>query len=258
MAAVYGSQNYTVNGKIVALKWLETSLDPYSADDDEITVRNIGSKSVGDTSYFGVNGVFFNMTSPYDVICFAMQDESAVRSNGDNNRLNGYFVRLNSNLGDGTFLAYFDGYDLPAPTGTPELTFPLNHEGYTITKSNVKWAVGGLGLRIGIAGLTRTTFLNKFNNLYSCWSNRPRTAIGYKGGMKMILCTFFDPENPQNQTGGCDLWDVRTVMKDKFGCSFGLNLDGGGSTQIAYKQSGTRYYVESTNRNVQTMITVPM
>ena len=51
MAAVYGSQNYTVNGKIVALKWLETSLDPYSADDDEITVRNIGSKSVGDISY---------------------------------------------------------------------------------------------------------------------------------------------------------------------------------------------------------------
>lgn len=130
MAATYDYGQYTVNGKSVHLKWLETSLGMNPAD-DQLTVCDIGSYTAGTSGYYGVNGVLFNMTPPYTVCCYAMQNGSAVRTGGSNNNGLGCMVRLNQNLGDGTFLF----------TTTDVTTFPFNYDGYQITQSNVKWAL---------------------------------------------------------------------------------------------------------------------
>ena len=189
MSVTYGSENYTVNGKTVHLKWLETSLNSSTPANDELDVLNIGASTVGQTDNYGVNGVFFNPGG--SLICFAVNNGSIVRTGGGSNGDFGCLVRLYNNLGDGTFLFCKDGAKL-GTGGT--LTFPFLHNGYTVNLSNVRWAVGGMSLRIGTT-LTRTEYLSWYYDSlgephFDPTSNRPRTAIGYKGGMKIILCTF--------------------------------------------------------------------
>ena len=41
---------------------------------------------------------------------------------------------------------------------------------------------------------------------------------------------------------GASLYDVHTIMKD-LGCNTVLNLDGGGSTRISYKENGKATYL---------------
>ena len=63
MAATFGSELYTVNGKKVRLMWLEAGID-------ELTIRNIGENSLRTAKdekgnqLYGVNGVFFQMVEP--------------------------------------------------------------------------------------------------------------------------------------------------------------------------------------------------
>lgn len=253
MSATYGSQNYTVNGKTVHLKWLETTLNSLNPENDELNVSNIGAARVSESGLYGVNGVFFN--SDGSVIPFAVNKGATVRTGGDTNGLYGCLVRLYNNLGDGTFLLCKDGYKLG--TNNPTLSFPFTHNGYTVEKSNVRWAVGGMSLCIGTS-LTQTQYLDRYSGFYDPSTNRPRTAIGYKGGMKIILCTFFNTDLSNPSAGACNPWDVRTTMINLFGCSMGLNLDGGGSTGIVYKEGGIRKYLEAENRDVYTMLSVPM
>jgi hypothetical protein len=253
MAATYDYGQYTVNGKTVHLKWLETSLG-VNPTDDQLTVRDIGNNTAGTSGYYGVNGVLFNMKPPYTVCCYAMQNGSAVRTGGDDNNGLGCMIRLNQNLGDGTFLF----------TTTDVTTFPFNYDGYQITQNNVKWALGGINLRLEEPTLTESQFYNGCEINLGNTTDRPRTAIGYKGGRKIILCAIFDGDSLwEGGSGyGCNMWDVRTIMKNKFGCTMGINLDGGWSTQIAYKLNGQNCVHELSDggyvRPPRTMVTVPM
>lgn len=58
---------------------------------------------------------------------------------------------------------------------------------------------------------------------------------------------------------GLNLYQVHQVMKTQLGCVKGVNLDGGGSTAIAYKtvSGGTREVRAVQDRSVLTMVTVP-
>ena len=252
MAATYGSENYTVNSKTLHLKWLETTLNSSTPENDELDVINIGSDTVAGSGYYGVNSVLYDPDG--SLIPFAVNKKTVVRTGGGTNGDYGCLVRLYNDLGDGTFLFCRDGAKL-GTGGT--LSFPFTHNGYSVALNNVRWAVGGMSLRIGTT-LTKPQYLDWYSGFYDPNTNRPRTAIGYKGGMKIILCTFFNTDLSTPSAGACDPWDVRTTMINKFGCSMGLNLDGGGSTAIAYKESGTRKTHVADSRPVRAMLTVPM
>lgn len=165
----------------------------------------------------------FSDTNP---VCLCMQDGVAVKEGGDRGNNLGVLIRLINPLGS-TFI-----YQKYKDTSSG---FPLEYNGYTVQAGNVKWGVGGISLRLDET-LEDLEFYNGCETNTENKNNRPRTAIGYKAGRKIILCTFFDPNDLSNTNGGCTVWDVRTVMRDKFSCTMGLNLDGGGSTQIRYKQ----------------------
>jgi len=257
MTVIYDYGQYTVNSKSVHLKWLEAHID-------DVTVRNVGDKTCGNSGYYGINGTFFSFGTnnnpcdsgdSNDLIGIAIQNGSSVKFAGHQNVYNlssgrGTLVRLINNLQDGTFI--FE---------KKFQSFPTTQNGYTVNQSNVKWAVGGISLLLG-----QTLTESGYNSAISGESppavstDRPRTAIGYKGGNKVILCAIFDGDELWNGGigYGCNLWDVRTIMKDKFGCTMGVNLDGGGSTQISYKLNGQNYYHQTESRCIQSMITVPM
>lgn len=252
MAATYDYGAYTANGKSLHLKWLEANID-------EVTIRDIGQKTIGNSSYYGVNGTFFDngaSSSTYGYLTgIAIQNGNVVHEVGGTQDYKTYnyggrgtLVRLANNLGDGTFIFEKKFYQ-----------FPVTHNGYTVNQSNVKWAIGGISLFLGET-LTQTEFNSRMANELapSYNSNVARTAIGYKGGNKVILCAIFDGNDLWNSSKGCTIWDVRTVMKDKFGCTMGVNLDGGGSTQIRFKQGTTDNYHQTEARAVFSMVSVPM
>lgn len=243
MAATFDYGQYTVNGKTVHLKWLEVPIS-------EITVRDIGAQSTETSGFYGVNGVLFEPSgSAHQVYAYAINNGTAVRTSGNDNRGLGCMVYLKNQLGDGTFLFVKSGVT----------TFPFTHNGYSVSQSNVQWAVGGGSLRVA-DNITETEFYNSLEIDLSNRTDRPRTAIGYIGGNKVILCAIFDGDQLWSGGAGygCNLWDVRTIMKNKFGCSMGINLDGGGSTMITYKLNGTNNTHKTENRSVYTMISAPM
>jgi exopolysaccharide biosynthesis protein len=249
MAATYDYGAYTANGKSLHLKWLE-------ADMNEVTVRNVGAKTCGSSGYYGVNGTFFDMGTG-DLTGIAINGGASVRYAGHMNQWNvsagrGTLIKLNNNLPDGTFLFEKKVFQFDSNNN-------ISHNGYTVNISNIKWAIGGISLYFG-----STLTESQFNTLIgdetppALTSNRPRTAIGYKGANKVVLCAIFDGSNLWDSTKGCTIWDVRTVMKDKFGCTMAINLDGGGSTQISFKQNGSNNYHQTEARNIYSMVTVPM
>jgi len=53
MTVIYDYGQYTVNSKSVHLKWLEAHID-------DVTVRNVGDTTCGNSGYYGINGTFFS------------------------------------------------------------------------------------------------------------------------------------------------------------------------------------------------------
>ena len=72
-------------------------------------------------------------------------------------------------------------------------------------------------------------------------SSRPRTAIGYDSAGKMYLAVV---------TSNITLTGMARVMKG-LGCTFAMNLDGGGSVQMEVKGSGA---LTTNSRNVKSTI----
>lgn len=128
--------------------------------------------------------------------------------------------------------------------------------------------------------------------------NRPRTAIGYNPDTDQIILAVFympyesddddddsnsvqvgpdgkldettyiaksgkkkanaDEEDEDESKKGASLYDVHTIMKD-LGCNTVLNLDGGGSTRISYKENGNitcLYVYKNETLNVQANIII--
>lgn len=262
MASVFGSQEYNVNGKDVLLKWIE-------ADLADVRLRYIGEKTCGNAKdedgnqLYGINGTFFCMADSTifpeykkgDLAGISVYDSTVIHNWGEKNDPGisggrGTMVKVKENLPDTTFLFNKRFFD-----------FPVDHGGGSVDLDNIQWAIGGTSLLLTENFSTPNEYYNAIANEQAPGYNdeRPRTAIGYKGGLKVILCTFFSADHPYDPNKGCTLWDVRTVIKNKFGCThIGINLDGGGSTQISYKADGQDYYHQTEVRYIYSMVTVPM
>lgn len=254
----------------------------------EITFRYIGAKSVPDTTYYGINGTYFD-NGP-NLLGIAVDSGNYIRSggasgyNGEQNRVParecGTFVVFNRTIGN-----KFGVCGKISAITNNGFTF----DGTTYSKSDIRLAVGGTSLYTGTDYDTMTE-----NQFYSAiWPSEdpggmsstgadgyaPRTAIIYTGGgitgLNTILLTVIgqDRECSPRSGHGCTLWQLRNIIRtySDFKLPNGdpptqaINLDGGGSTQIRYKKSNGQagcFYVDNNGsggkRLVRSMLCVTM
>jgi len=131
--------------------------------------------------------------------------------------------------------------------------FPITNRlnGRVLNVSDIRWGIGGLDLDMANASFnTRATFNAGFRwrNIHpgSPLTTTPRTAIGYLGGnatnTNYIVAVF----------SSCQPFDVRNWLRVRGVSTFGLMLDGGGSTQA--RNNGTTVQTSLDNRTVPTII----
>jgi exopolysaccharide biosynthesis protein len=216
------------------IRYIETDLA-------NVSVKNIGdSATVKSSGEYGTNGVFFD-TSTGNLVSIAINGGQIVRTGGSEN-------------------AYKRGTMYHLTNGTID-AMPVKHYSEITSLSNIKWAVGGVSLFLERSYTNSSELYNDLSgeNLdgFSGKAARPRTALGYKSG-KILLVTAFVDGNDSNNKNGVDMWGLRNIMKG-LNCTKAINLDGGGSTAIAYmKPNDTTRYVNNVElRAVKTMIRVP-
>lgn len=212
----------------------------------ETDLANVGVKNIGSTATvkssgeYGTNGVFYNFETG-DLVSIAINAGSVVRTGGGEN----YYKR-------GT-MYYLTNGTIDAK--------PVKHYSEIASLSSIKWAVGGVSLFLERSYANSSELYEDLSgeNLpgFGGTEARPRTALGYKSG-KILLVTAFVYGNDGEKGTGVDMWGLRNIMKD-LNCTKAINLDGGGSTAIAYmKPNDTTRYVNNVElRTVKTMVTVP-
>lgn len=226
------------------------------ADMDCVKVESI-SGSVVDSGKYGINGTFFSGTTLLGV---------AVNNNGTGAAA----VRTG-----GTQTA--DNAGGPTKRGVLYRFVPANGV-YSVktevvknfldapgaTTSNVKWAIGGYSLHLGNSYSTSSAYYNdiqgswEYAEAFAPQSENGRSAIAYAyldGAAKIVMATF----------KSATVWEVRTFMKN-LGCTWGVNLDGSGSSQLRYQRKpypGASIYISESwepkpdpNRSVYNMVTV--
>ena len=119
------------------------------------------------------------------------------------------------------------------------------------TNSAILFAIGGMNL-FGDSYLNETSFNKKFKSAYGTYggpfnlgSARPRTVIGYNSNTNKVILAVIYRENKENMDGKkilsksttnrhLTLFETRQIMK-YLHCDMILNLDGGGSSCISFK-----------------------
>jgi exopolysaccharide biosynthesis protein len=250
------------------------------ANHREIRLRYVPNNSVKDSGYYGINATY-NDNGP-NLVGVAIDSGSYIRSssstgyNGEQNR--------NPAIECGTFAVLDD----PVSGGDGASVFLLtdkidvydNHE-YTIgsttitaTTSNTLMAVGGTSL-FPSENLTKNQYNSRISNEDpggGATGYAPRSAIIYLGGnhasLNTVLLTVHSTSGTTTPNNGClTFWQLRQLIIDYFGpmtstgvITHAIALDGGGSTQIAYKKSNgsTGSYQVDGNRNARSMLCVEM
>ncbi len=284
--ATFNTSEYTVPGtnRTVYLKYLLCS-------QKDIVVRSI-SGSVKDSGYYGINGTFFRPGTT-TLMGIAINDSAQVRNYGTMNR-DPRISDVDDPIACGTFFYLKNSITNSSGErifgGTAEIAVYENHsyDGVTLTLANTQFAIGGSSLFPSETSLTQSTFNTRMANQDApYYGYRSRTAIVYIGGgtddLNTVLLTVHGPIDTTKSSGnnyvttdyaGVTLWELRTLINDVFAPMIpsapdavvhAIALDGGGSTQIAYKDSsGDKITYQTTdssstnNRPVYSMLSVPM
>lgn len=232
--------------------WNNRVVHVIEADLADISVASIDG-SVRKSSYYGVNGTFFSGTT---LLGIAMNNGSAVRTGGT---ASADACSVTTKRG---VMYCFDPYISNTFLATSVVKDYSEYPG--ANSSNVKWAIGGYSLQHFGQDLTETEYYNSINGYGSSSSCtaakantenayrldptilRPRTAIGYKGGLKIVLAVF------TNETA----YQVRQFMINDRNCSMAIMLDGGGSSQMRWPGENNYFDPTDDNRSVYNMIRV--
>lgn len=269
----FTSNTYTINSKTIYYKAILTN-------HDDIIVADIGDfddcYTAASGSLYGINGTFFYLGTPPqaaqndgystgDVYRIAIYDTQSERDYGLINRQTassygncGTYVKLINTLPSGRFV-FSDSF-----------TDFTNYQyiGESITRSNVRYAIGGINLYLNKtyqndeAYYSETDVDAEDDNVTK--SSVHRSAIVYLGGETndTLLLTVFSGNNDLCQNvNGLNLFELRTMILDLWGPNlyYGIALDGGGSTQIVYRENNQRKTVRTADaygntRKVRTMV----
>lgn len=200
------------------------------------------------SNMYGINGTFFYGSSLLGV---AVNNNAAVRTGGDQT--------ANSSHGPGQttkrgVLYHFDpavnsSYIKTHVVDTYKDTSDYSGNSVGATSSNVKWAIGGYSLHLGKSYTGTDPEQQYINDITghpeyaNSWAGKTnfdgRSAIGYgalgpSGSYRTIVLATFE---------NASVWEVRQFMKG-LGCTMGVNLDGGGSSQLRYQR---RFNLSSTS-----------
>ena len=259
--AEFGSCEYSINGRTVYLKWIKTNYD-------QIIPTYIGANAITATNYCGTNGTFFinNYTEDgtgetdrrYILSGVAIYNGEEIYNYGRANRftINGWWpngtipeehgtlVKLKTPLPDGTIIfadriASFENY---------------TYKNYPVEISDIHWAVGGTDLFMSQNLSTQQEFVSLYgtNEAPAPTGKKQRCAIAYLENESyehniLLLTVFGDDVTGEDlsgySAGGVTLFELRTILKEKFNASIHtIAMDGGGSVQIQYKENGILNY----------------
>lgn len=221
-------------------------------------------------SFFG--GKKFSAVHVYDGVSFQPpyeekgrendEDEKIFR-NGDEPRRNAFGLLLFEK--DGTPHIFTNQFSPPCLNGSEE----------HMKVADMQFAIGGIDL-FGDQSLEKKDFQDCFKDAYDGYegafdstTKRHRTVIGYDSQTDRIVLAIlyrdrrgdFDAGNPKKFSDDKHLYDqvsffqAHLVMK-YLHCDMILNIDGGRSTQMSFRESGIEDYLINVNDNVLACVRV--
>ena len=206
-----------------------------SADVKDVSVKAI-TGSVANSSYSGINGTFFEKGSGVLLGMAVGKSGLPVKQDGSGAR-NGHPIDDERTRKRGTFFCYNPEGDSTGITCNEQVvTYP---SGSTLIKPIwINWAIGGLSLFLN-QNLTPDAYYKKVDDVEQPGSigyfgiaesnRRSRSVIGYKPSNKRIILAYIPNALPH---------ECRNVLAT-LGCTAGVMLDSGSSSQIKGKVAGS-------------------
>ena len=264
---------YTFQNRTVILDYIKCNYN-------QISVKSI-SGSVKDSGLYGINGTFF-AKSHQTLLGIAINDGQIVRNYGGKNR-DPLETGENNACACGTFFVLKEAVN-GTILGTDIIDIYDGHiyrNNVLLSIANTRFAIGGSSLFTQEPDLTENVFNRRLANENAPYSGKvSRTAIIYIGGssngLNTILLTVYGSYTEVNgnniiaeRSNGVTLLELRSLINNRFSqltptgspIVHAIALDGGGSTQIAYKdENGTRKTCQASNENrsVYSMLSISM
>ncbi|MHB0862673.1 phosphodiester glycosidase family protein [Paenibacillus sp. SEL3] len=193
-----------------------------SADVRDVSVQSI-SGNVRTSPYPGVNGTFFNGTTG-ELLGIAVGRQGNPVRTGGHKTPKGYRR--------GTFFCYNPEDSTADITCSSHVVeFPNEYPGLTRW---INWAIGGLSLHLDLDlnsrryySMVRDEEHTDSIGSFGPGQARPRTLIGYKPSNKRVVLAY---------VANAEVFDARGVLRE-LGCTTGVMLDSGSSSQIKAKPS---------------------
>lgn len=280
--ATFASTTYTIpnTSKKVYVRYIKCNYN-------DITLKSINS-SVRDSKECGINGTYFNYSNQC-VVGIAINDGEVVRNYGSMNR-DPKGSDENGPLKCGTFFKLKKAESgIVIGTADIDVYEGFTYDGIKLTTKNTQFAIGGSNLYPN-ENITEATFNSrmKAQNAGAPSVSAARSAIVYIGGENLGLNTVLVTVQGANNTSlsfngqyavnndAVTLWQLRTLINTIFGPMLpnatsgstvyhAIALDGGYSSQIAYKNPANGSYISyqatyngDCNSSVYTMLSVPM
>ena len=220
----------------------------FDAETSKISVPGFGGTGITAATakgrgIYGVNGTFFQNSESYNppraVYGVAISNGAIPFINRDTQGGITYGGDRNHSDLDSFMLGTYNPIEGAYVFLSRSNQFPFNAYVKNVYPADCRWAIGGHNLNL----VNNFSNQGAFESALSKGAKDPgyryqnvdtaRTFIGYNATTsKVWLCTCF---------GGCDFYDEHLILK-ALGCSYGMNLDGGGSTQISHGtgSSGSR------------------
>lgn len=204
MAATYTRWTAYVNSKSIVLHVLSSAAS-------NITLKKING-NVADQSSIGINGCFYDLSSPYDLLSIAAQNDYVLNPSGT------YGGRYNIGAGGidapkGTLV--YDGFD-----NSCSIQKISDYKKVSVSKRYNYWAQGGISMSLNDDAGWATTANSE--GIANPTGSVHRTGLAYSG------TTVFGIVSDTN----CTAADFRAAIKATFSFSGAIFLDSGPSSQM--------------------------
>jgi hypothetical protein len=215
-------------------------------------------------AYAGINGGFFGGTSSYSAVVYPYEVKAQNVTSVTRNTLSYPLIRsffgmnfdrtfnVNWIYHYGTNVSDIYKYDAPMPyTNNQQTPFPPPQQSSGTVYQNLLVGIGGAPTLVKNGQVFVTYDQEIMWGSGVGFDNRdPRTAVGYTSSNHVIMITA---DGRQAASDGVGLPELAQIMID-LGCVESMNLDGGGSTQMAV---GNQYVnTPSELRAIPTILTV--
>jgi len=262
--ARFNTANFIIGTKTIVGKYFVCS-------PTEMTINDVGTNYPSSWLGYGTNASFFVPNNPSGIMtAFHIKNNSHIRAQTKRNL-------ADSDKSDLTTRMDYMYYEQDSIGGTNILGISRRVADWVSSPSaipigyNYPWIIGGFDLMLQDGTYTtsaalKTALDNRFSQAPNAFSgsitaagwlpsyntSTGRTLIGYRSQNEVVFGIFVGgtQASPSNSSGPT-VFECHDLMKNYLGCQRALLLDGGGSTQAKWKQSGSdKSYPTSSGRQV--------